>query len=69
VSTRLQDLQSAAGLAVTAGGTLLPMRDVIRLASQAHHYLVIYDEHTREPLYCGPAKRFATRGQRIVLHA
>ncbi len=69
VSTTLQDLQSAAGVAVTAGGTLLPMRDVIRLASQSHHYLVIYDKHTREPLYCGRAKRFATPGQRIVLHA
>jgi Domain of unknown function (DUF222) len=69
VSTTLQDLQSAAGLAVTAGGTLLPMREVIKLASQAHHYLVVYDNHTQEPLYCGRAKRFATPGQRIVLHA
>jgi hypothetical protein len=69
VSTTLQDLQSAAGVGVTAAGTLLPMRDVIRLASQSHHYLVIYDKHTREPLYCGRAKRFATPGQRIVLHA
>ena len=69
VSTTLQDLQSAAGVAVTAGGSLLPMRDVIRLASQSHHYLVIYDKHTREELYCGRAKRFATPGQRIVLHA
>ena len=69
VSTTLQDLQSGAGVAVTAGGTLLPMRDVIRLASQANHYLVVYDKHTREPLYCGRAKRFATPGQRIVLHA
>lgn len=69
VSTTLQDLQSAAGVGVTAGGTLLPMREVIKQASQAHHYLVIYDKHTREPLYCGRAKRFATRGQRIVLHA
>jgi Domain of unknown function (DUF222) len=69
VSTTLQDLESAAGVAVTGGGTLLPMRDVIMQASQAHHYLVIYDKHTREPLYCGRAKRFATPGQRIVLHA
>jgi hypothetical protein len=69
VSTTLQDLASAAGAAVTGGGTLLPMRDVIRLASQSHHYLVIYDKHTREPLYCGRAKRFATPGQRIVLHS
>jgi hypothetical protein len=69
VSTTLQDLESAAGVAVTGGGTLLPMRDVIKQASQAHHYLVIYDKHTGEPLYCGRAKRFATPGQRIVLHA
>ena len=66
VSTTLQDLQSAAGVAVTVGGSLLPMREMIRLASQSHHYLVVYDEHTREPLYCGRAKRFATSGQRIV---
>ena len=68
VTASLQDLQAAAGVGVTAGGTLLPMRDVITLASQAHHYLVIYDKHTREPLYCGRARRFATPGQRIVLH-
>jgi hypothetical protein len=69
VTATLQDLQSAAGVGVTAGGTLVPMRDVIRLASQSHHYLVVYDKHTREPLYCGRAKRFATAGQRIVLLA
>jgi hypothetical protein len=69
VTAALQDLQSAAGVGVTAGGTLLPMRDVITLASQSNHYLVIYDKHTREPLYCGRAKRFATPGQRVVLHA
>jgi Domain of unknown function (DUF222) len=69
VTATLQDLQSGAGVASTGGGSLLPMRDVIRLASQSHHYLVIYDKHTRQPLYCGRAKRFATPGQRIVLHA
>ena len=69
VTATLQDLQSGAGVAATGGGSLLPMRDVIRLAAQSHHYLVIYDKHTRQPLYCGRAKRFATPGQRIVLHA
>ena len=69
VTATLQDLQSGAGVAATGGGSLLPMRDVIRLASQSHHYLVLYDKHTRQPLYCGRAKRFATPGQRIVLHA
>jgi Domain of unknown function (DUF222) len=69
VSTTLQDLQSAAGHAVTGGGSLLPMRDVIRLASHSHHYLVIFDKHTQEPLYLGRSKRLASAGQRIVLHA
>jgi hypothetical protein len=69
VSTTLQDLQSAAGLAVTGGRTLLPMSDVIRLASHSNHYLVIYDKHTNEPLYLGRAKRLASPAQRIVLYA
>jgi hypothetical protein len=45
------------------------MSDNIRLASHAHHYLVIYDQHTREPLYLGRTKRLASPAQRIVLHA
>jgi hypothetical protein len=67
VSTTLQDLQSAAGVAVTGSGSVLPMSDVIRMASHAHHYLVIFDKHTREPLYLGRSKRLATAGQRLVL--
>lgn len=69
VSTTLKELESASGMALTAGGTMLPMSDVIRLASQAHHYLVVYDGHGELPLYVGRAKRFATPGQRIVLHS
>jgi Domain of unknown function (DUF222) len=69
VTTTLQDLEAAAGFGVTAGASLLPMSDVIRQASQSHHYLVVYDKHTPEKIYCGRAKRFATPAQRIVLHA
>jgi hypothetical protein len=68
VSTTLQDLQSAAGVAVTGSGTLLPISDLIRMASHSHHYLVIYDKHTSEPLYLGRTKRIATPGQRLVLY-
>ena len=67
VSTTLQDLQAAAGVAVTGSGSLLPMSDVIRMASHSQHYLVIYDKHTREPLYLGRTKRIATPAQRLVL--
>ena len=69
VSTTLQELESAAAVAITGGGTTLPMSDVIRLASHAHHYLSVFDKHTDVPLYLGRTKRLASAGQRIVLHA
>jgi len=69
VSTTLQELTSGAGLAVTGGGTQLPMRDVIRLARHAYHYLAVFDEHSSRPLYLGRSRRIATPDQRIVLYA
>ena len=69
VSTTLQQLTSGAGRAVTGGGTLLPMRDVIRMARHAYHYLAVFDEHSARPLYLGRSRRIATPDQRIVLYA
>ena len=69
VSTTLQELSAAAGQAVTGGGTVLPMRDLIRMASRAHHYLAVFDEHQNRPLYLGRARRIASADQRLVLHA
>ncbi|MGY4647346.1 HNH endonuclease signature motif containing protein [Mycobacterium sp. URHB0021] len=69
ISTTLQELQSAAGHAVTGGGSLLPMSEVIRQAGAAHHYLAVFDHHTEEPLYLGRARRLASKAQRIVLYS
>lgn len=69
VSTTLQELEKAAGVALTGGGSRLPMRDLIRMAAKAHHYLYVYDQHTGRSLYLGRAKRLANGAQRIVLHA
>jgi hypothetical protein len=69
VSTTLQELESAAGSAVTDGGTMLPMPDVIRMATHAHHYLAIFDKRTGESLYLGRTRRCASPAQRIVLHS
>jgi hypothetical protein len=69
VTTTLPELESAAGHAVTGGGALLPMRDVIRLASAAHQYLCVFDGHTEEPLYMGRAKRLATKAQRLAMYS
>ena len=69
VSTTLGELESGAGRAVTAGGSLLPMSDVIRMASHAFHYLTVFDNHSDVPLYLGRARRTASAGQRIALYA
>lgn len=69
VSTTLEELQSAGGHAVTAGGSLLPMADLIRMASHAWHYLCVFDKHTNRAIYLGRSKRIATADQRVVLHA
>jgi len=67
VSTTLQDLEAATGKALSAGGTLVPMSDVIRMASHAHHYLAIFDHG--KPLALYHTKRFASPAQRIMLYA
>ncbi len=69
VSTTLQELTSGTGRAVTGGGTVLPMRDVIRMGRHAYHYLAVFDEHSSRPLYLGRSRRIATADQRVVLYA
>ena len=69
VSTTLDQLRTGAGVAVTGGGSVLPMRDVIRMAAHAHHYLCVFDKHSERALYLGRSKRIATADQRLVLHA
>lgn len=68
VTMSLKDLESASGYAVTGTGSMVRMRDAIRMASHAHHYLVIFDDHGR-PLHLGRSKRIASADQRIVLIA
>jgi Domain of unknown function (DUF222) len=67
VSVTLKELESATGKALTGGGGVLPISDVIRLARHAHHYLAIFDGGKAIGLY--HTKRLATPGQRIVLYA
>ncbi|WP_437339849.1 HNH endonuclease signature motif containing protein [Mycobacterium asiaticum] len=67
VTTSLKDLQVGTGKARTSGDTLLPMNDVIRMASHAHHYLAIFDG--AKPLALYHTKRLASPAQRIMLAA
>jgi hypothetical protein len=66
VTTTLTDLEAAAGKALTGGGTLVPMSDVIRWASHAHHYLALFDNG--KPLALYHTKRLASPAQRIMLY-
>ncbi len=68
VSTTLAELEAGAGIAITGSGVRMPMPDLIRLAEHAHHYLVVYRQHTAEPLYLGRTKRLASKAQRLVLY-
>ncbi|MEB3019844.1 HNH endonuclease signature motif containing protein [[Mycobacterium] crassicus] len=80
VTTTLAELNQAAHAAIdqsipmpppalTGGGSRLPMRDLIRLAANAIHYLAVFDDHTKRPLYLGRQKRIATAGQRLICYA
>ena len=65
----VEQLSSGVGHAVTGGGIRIPMRDLIRMASHAYHYLCVFESHSERPIYLGRTKRIASADQRIVLHA
>jgi Domain of unknown function (DUF222) len=67
VTTTLTELEAAAGKGLTGGGSVVPMSDVIRWASHAHHYLAIFDNG--KPLALYHTKRLASPAQRIMLYA
>ncbi|MGV9800528.1 HNH endonuclease signature motif containing protein [Mycobacterium sp. NPDC003449] len=69
VTTTLQELEAGTGVAVTRGGSKLPIPDLVRLAAHAWHYLAVFDKHTNIALHLGRTKRIATPGQRLVLFA
>ncbi|BBY61293.1 HNH endonuclease signature motif containing protein [Mycolicibacterium sarraceniae] len=69
VTTTLGELEQACGWARTGGTGRLPMRDVIRMAGEAIHYLAVFEDHSTRPLYLGRAKRLATEDHRIICYA
>ncbi|NIL76985.1 DUF222 domain-containing protein [Rhodococcus sp. B10] len=68
ITMTAKDLETASGHAVTGTGSLVTVRDAIRMASHAHHYLAIFDDDG-QALYLGRSKRLASADQRIVLMA
>ncbi|OZC75732.1 hypothetical protein CH282_26800 [Rhodococcus sp. 06-418-1B] len=68
ISMSASDLATASGHAVTGTGSLVSIRDAMRMAAHAHHYLAVFDDDGRA-LYLGRGKRLASADQRIVLIA
>jgi len=69
IRTTLQDLESRAGIGVSGGGTKLPIRDVIRMAGHANHYLAVFDRATGSALDLFRTRRVASPAQRVMLIA
>ncbi|WP_445169052.1 HNH endonuclease signature motif containing protein [Mycolicibacterium sp. Dal123E01] len=69
VTTTLQELQAGAGHAVTAGGTLIPITDLIRMNAPFDNYLAVFNGVTGQSLWLGRSKRLASADQRIMLLA
>ena len=68
-TVELSDLQARAGVATTGGGTLLPVKDLIRMAAPAYNFLLLFDKAKPLELYKGRTTRLATAAQRLVLYA
>ena len=79
-TTTVADLEQAARAAAdpaepmpkparTGGGSSLPMRDLIAMASGSVHYLAVFENHSSRPLYLGRSKRLASVDQRIICYA
>ncbi|MDZ4266844.1 MAG: DUF222 domain-containing protein [Mycobacterium sp.] len=69
IRTTLQDLESRAGIGTTGGGTIIPIKDVIRLGAHAHHSLAVFDRATGSALDLFRTKRIASPAQRLMLAA
>jgi len=69
IRTTLQDLESRAGVGVTGGGTVMPIRDVIGLAGRANLFLAVFDGATGAALNLFRARRTASLAQRLMLIA
>jgi hypothetical protein len=66
ITVTLTDLEKCVGHGLTAGGTLIPMTEVLKIAAHAHPWLAIFDG-TGVPLHFGRARRTASLAQRLML--
>lgn len=68
ITMSIDQVEKATGVATTATGGTLPIKDALALAADAHPVLALFD-HAGKPLHLGRAKRLATSDQRLALIA
>ncbi|MFC9789961.1 DUF222 domain-containing protein [Rhodococcus sp. NPDC127528] len=68
VTFGLDQLESETGVATTASGGIVPIRDALAMFEGAHPVLVLFDHHGR-PLHLGRTKRLASADQQLALIA
>ena len=68
ITVNLTDLENGVGYGLTAGGTRIPLAEVLRIAAHAHPWLALFDGNGL-PLHLGRARRTASLAQRLMLLA
>ena len=68
ITMTVQQLEEASGVVTTATGGVVPIRDALRMAQNAHPVLVLFD-HNGRPLHLGRTRRLASPDQRLALIA
>ncbi|WP_236950017.1 HNH endonuclease signature motif containing protein [Mycobacterium sp. MS1601] len=68
ITVSLTDLEKGIGHGLTAGGAMIPICDVLKIAAHSRPWLAIFDGKGI-PLHFGRARRTATLAQRLVLLA
>jgi len=68
ITLSLAELEAAAGVATTATGGVVPVRDALALAADAHPVLCLFD-NDGQPLHLGRGARLASAAQRLALYA
>jgi hypothetical protein len=68
VTMTLDQLESGTGVATTATGGVMSVKDALAMAETVHPLLALFD-HFGVPLHLGRGKRLASREQRLLLTA
>jgi len=68
ITMGIDQLEDAAGVATTATGGIVPIRDALALATDAYPVLCLFDTDG-QPLHLGRGARLASPAQRLALYA